>query len=78
MINEKNNSYHLIFIIIDRFTKIVYYKLVKIIINILGLAKIIINIIIKYYSLSNLIITNQKFLFILKFWLLLYYFLSIK
>ena len=34
--------------------------------------------IVRYYGLSNLIVTNQKLLFISKFLLLLYYFLSIK
>ena len=33
---------------------------------------------IKNHSFSNLIINNQKLLIILKFWLLLYYFLGIK
>ena len=32
----------------------------------------------RYYVLSNLIIINQKLLFTLKFWSLLYYFLIIK
>ena len=45
----------------------IYYKLVKVIINALGLAKIIINIVIKYYGLLDLIIINQGFFFILKF-----------
>ena len=44
-----------------------YYKLVKIIINILGLANIIINIIIKNYNFLNLIIINKILFFILKF-----------
>ena len=43
---------------------IIYYKLVKIIINILNFAKIIINIIIYYYSFLNLNIINKNlFLF---------------
>ena len=38
--------------------KIVYYKLVKIIINALGSVEIIIDYIMKHHSLSNLIIIN--------------------
>ena len=58
--------------------KIVYFKLIKAIIDILGLTKVIFNIIIKYYSLLNLIISKSKIFFILKSWLLLYYFFNIK
>ena len=55
-----------------------HYKSVKININILGLAKIIINVVMKHHSLLDSIITNRELLFISKFWLSLYYFLSIK
>ena len=53
------------------------YKLVKVIINALGLTKIIINIVIRHHNLLDSIISNWELLFILKFWSLLYYFLSI-
>ena len=43
---------------------IIYYKLVKVIINALGLIEIIIDIVIRYYSFSNSIVTDQKLLFI--------------
>ena len=56
----------------------VYYKPVKVTINIPGLAKIIIDIAVRYYGLPDLIVTNQRSFFISKFWLLLYYFLGIK
>ena len=56
----------------------VHYKLVKITINALGLAKVITNMVIKYHGLSNSIITNWGLFFTLKFWLLLCYFLGIK
>ena len=56
----------------------VYYKLIKIIINILSFIKIIINIVIKYYNFLNLIIINKSLLFTSKFWLLLYDFFDIK
>ena len=56
----------------------IYYKLVKIIINILSLTKVIIDVIIRYYGLLDSIINNTGLLFISNFWLLLYYFLDIK
>ena len=56
----------------------VYYKLNKIIINTLDFIKVIINKIIRYYSLLNSIIIDKDLLFILKFQLLLYYFFGIK
>ena len=40
--------------------KIIYYKVIKIIIDILSLIKIIINIIMRYYSFLNLIINDWK------------------
>ena len=46
--------------------------------NALGFLKIIINIIIKYYNLLDLIIINQKLLFTSKFLTLLSYFFNIK
>lgn len=39
----------------------------KITINVLGLAKVIIDIMVRYYQLSDLIVTNKKLLFNLKF-----------
>ena len=46
---------------------IVYYKLVKIIINALGLIKVIVNIMIRYHNFWNLIIINQKLFLNIKF-----------
>ena len=56
----------------------VYYKPIQVTIEIPGLAKVIINVIMRYYGVSSSIITNQSLLFILKFWFLLCYFLKIK
>ena len=44
----------------------VYYKLIKIIINTLDLAKIIINIIIRYHNFLDIIFINKNLLFISK------------
>ena len=56
----------------------IHYKLIKAIINTISLVEVIINVIIRYYSLSDLIVTNRELLFTSKFWSSLYYFLSIK
>lgn len=53
--NLKNDSYDLILVIIDRLTMI-YYKLVKIIIDPLGLTKVIINMVICYYGVLESIV----------------------
>ena len=64
-------------VIINYLTKIIYYKPVKIMIEILGLAKIIINIM-HYHHIFKLIVTDQSLLFTLKFLFLLCNFLVIK
>lgn len=56
----------------------IQYKLVKIIINLTGLAKIILNIIMRHHDFSDSIIDNKKILFTSKFQLFLYYFLKIE
>lgn len=56
----------------------VYYKTVKTIINVLGLAKVIINIVVRHYGLPKLIISDGGSLFTSKFWSSLCYFLGIK
>ena len=74
----KSESYNSIFIIINRLTKIIYYKSVKIIIDVPSLADVIIDDVIKYYGLPNSIITDQSFLFMSKFSSLLCYYLRIE
>lgn len=54
------------------------YKQVKITINGLGFAEVIINIVVRYYILSNSIVTHYGSVFITKFWSLLCYILEIK
>lgn len=57
----------------------IYYKLVKTIINLAGLAKVIINIVVRHYNYLDSIISNKAFfLFTPKFYSLLYYFFNIK
>ena len=54
----KRDNYDSILVIVDRLTKIVHYKLVKVTINTLDLTKVIINIVVKYQDLQDSIITN--------------------
>ena len=56
----------------------VYYKPVRVTINTPGLAKLIIDVIIRHYGFSDLIVTDKGLLFSSKFWSLLCYFLGIK
>ena len=58
--------------------KMVNYEVVKTTIDILKLVEMIINIVVRYFSLIELIINDCSFLFNLKFWFLLYYFFDIK
>ena len=74
----KGNSYDSILVIVDWLTKIVYYKLVKVTINALGLAKVIIDVVMRHHGLPDLIVTDRRSFFTSKFWSLLCYFLDIK
>lgn len=76
--NWKSNSYDSIFIIIERLNKMVYYKSIKITINILGLATIMINIIVQPHGFFDSIISNYGMIFIFKFWFLFCFFFNIK
>ena len=74
----KGDSYDLILVIVDRLTKMVYYKLVKVTINAPGLAKVIIDVVVQHYGLPNSIISDREAISTSKFWSLLCYFLDIK
>ena len=63
----KSDNYNLILVIINHLIKIIHYKLVKVIINALGLAKVIINVLMQYHSLLNLIISDHRTIFMFKF-----------
>ena len=76
--DSKEDSYDLILVIVNRLTKMIYYKPAKVTINTLGLTKVIINVIVKHHSFLDLIVSDRRLLFISKFWSLLFYFLGIK
>ena len=56
----------------------VHYKPVKVTIDALGLAEVIIDVVVRHYGLPDLIVTNRGSLFTSKFWSSLSYFLDIK
>ena len=73
---RENNDY--ILIIVDLLMKMVYYEPVKVTINNLKLAKVIINIVVLHYSPLDSVISNKGLLFTSKFYSLLYYFFKFK
>ena len=77
-INWKEDSYNSILVIIDRLTKMVYYTPIKITLNAPGLAKVIIDVLVRHHGLSDLIVINWGSLFTSKFWSLLCYLFGIK
>ena len=77
-INWKSETYNSILVIVNRLTKMVYYKPVKVTINALGLAKVILDVVVWHHGLPNSIISDKGSLFISKFWFLLCYFFGIK
>ena len=74
----KSKSYDLILVIVDRLTKMVHYKPVKIMIDASGLAEVIIDVVVRHHGLPDSIITDWGFLFTSKFWSSLGYFLGIR
>ena len=74
----KGNTYDSILVIINCLTKIVHYKPVKVTINTLGLAEVIINVVVRHHGLPDSIIRDQGAIFMSKFWSSLCYFLGIK
>ena len=76
--NWKGDSYNFILVIVDWLIKMVHYKLVKITIDAIGLAEVIINVIVCHHGFLVSIVTDRGFLFTSKFWSLFCYFLGIK
>ncbi len=76
--NWKGDSYDSILVIVDRLIKMVYYVLVKVTIDVPGLAEVIIDVIVHYHGVLESIVIDRDLLFISKFWSLLCYFLGIR
>ena len=76
--DSKGDSYDSILIIVDWLTKMVHYKPVRVTIDAPGLAKVILDVVVWYHGVSDLIMTNKGSLFSSKFWSSLCYFFGIK
>lgn len=59
----KDDKYDSILVINDYLAKMMYYKPVKTTIDVVGLAKVIMNIVIRYNSFLELIVSDQSSLF---------------
>ena len=77
-INWKKDSYNYLLVIVDWLIKMVDYKLVKITIDILGLVKVMIDVVVHYYDFLDSNVTDKSLFFTLKFWSLFCYFFGIK
>ena len=65
--NWKGDNYDSILVIVDRLTKMVHYEPVKVTINALGLAEVIINVVVQYHGLPDSIINDYGAIFTSKF-----------
>ena len=74
----KSDSYDSILVIIDRLTKMVYYEPVKVTINTSGLAKVIIDVVVRHPGLPDSIISDRGAIFTSKLWSSLCWFLEVK
>ena len=78
LVNWKSNSYNSILVIVNWLTKMVYYEPIKVTIDTLRLAIVILDVVIQNQDLLDSIITDRSLFFTSKFWSSLYYFLNIK
>ena len=76
--NWKGDSYDFILVIVDRLTKIVHYKPIKVTIDAPGLAEVILDVVVRHHGLPDSIVFDRDSLFKSKFWSSLCYFLGIK
>ena len=56
--NWKGDSYNLILVIVDRLMKIIHYEPVKVTINAPDLAKMIIDVVVRYNRIPESIVTD--------------------
>ena len=57
-INWKGDSYDSILVIVDWLTKMVHYELVKIILDVSGLAEVIIDMVVRHHGFLDSIVTD--------------------
>lgn len=58
LVDKKDNNYDAFIVIVDRLTKMVHYKFVKIKINVIGRGEVNIDMILSYHGLPELIMTD--------------------
>lgn len=61
--NRKSKTYNSILVIIDQLIKMVYYKLVKVIIHASGLIGLILDMVVRHHRLLNSIIGDKDSVF---------------
>ena len=76
--NWKNDGYDLILVIGNLLNKMVHYKLVKVSMNALRLAEVIMDTVMQQYGFPDSIISDCGAIFMSKFWFSLCYILGIK
>ncbi len=65
--NWKGETYNSILVIINRLTKMVYYKPVKVTIDVPGLAEVIIEAVVRHHGLLDSIVSDCGSVFTSKF-----------
>ncbi len=68
--NWKDDTYNSILVIVDRLIKMVYYKPVRVTIDALGLAEVILDVVVRHHGLPDSIVNDWGLVFTSKFWLL--------
>ena len=76
--NWKGDSYKSILVIVNQLTKMIHYELVKVTIDALKLAEVILDMVVRHHGLPDSIISDWKTIFTSKFWSSLCYFPDIK
>ena len=76
--NWKGDSYDSILVIVDRLTKMVHYKPVKVTIDASGVAEVILDVVVPHHGLLDSIVSDRGSLLNSKFWSSLCYFFGIK
>lgn len=66
-IDWKGDSYNFILVIVDRLTKVLYYKLVQVMIDVASQTEVIIEAMIRHHGLSDPIVSDRKLVFTTKF-----------
>ncbi len=76
--NWKGDTYDSILVIVNRLTKMVHYKPVKVTINASSFVEVILDVVVRYHGLPDSIVNDRGSVFTSKFWSLLCYFIGIK